>query len=262
MAALVEGCSIRSTVRMTGVSKNTIQKLVADLGLACAEYSDLAMRGLRCKRIQCDEIWGFVYCKEKNIPEAMKGKYGVGSVWTWVAIDSDTKLIPCWLLGNRDSHCARVFMDDLAGRLAHRVQLTTDGYKVYLEAVEGAFGTDVDYAMLVKLFGADRSEETRYSPATCQGAFKVAVCGDPEEERISTSYAERFNLSLRMSMRRMTRLTNGFSKKFTNFERAQAVFFFYYNFCRIHQSLRTTPAMAAGVTNKLWEIEDMVALLD
>lgn len=261
VAALVEGCSIRSTVRMTGVAKNTVVKLLSDLGQACAEYMDQHLRGLHCKRIQCDEIWAFVYAKDKNLPLDKQGKYGYGSVWTWVGMDADTKLVASWLLGNRDAHCAKVFMDDLAGRLANRVQLTTDGHKVYLEAVRGAFGNDVDYAMLVKLYGASDVEPGRYSPAHCTGAIETPIVGNPNPFHVSTSYVERQNLTMRMCMRRLTRLTNGFSKKFVNLEYALALQFMHYNFCRIHQTLRVTPAMAAGVSDKLWEIEDMVALL-
>lgn len=261
IAALVEGNSIRATVRMTGVAKNTIVKLLADVGKACAEYQDKALRNLPCKNVQCDEIWSFCYAKEKNVPEDKKGRFGYGDVWTWTAIDADTKLIPSWLVSDRSAHAASQFIDDLAGRLNNRIQLTTDGYKVYLNAVDDAFGSDIDYAMLVKMYGNDPQAETRYSPATCTGAEKIVVQGKPDLKHISTSYAERQNLTMRMSMRRFTRLTNAFSKKIENHTHAISLYFMYYNFCRIHQSLRVTPAMAAGVTDHVWEINDIISLI-
>lgn len=239
---LVEGNSIRSTVRTTGVSKNTVAKLLVELGAACAKYQDEAMRGVSLKRIQCEEIWSFVGAKDKNVPTERRGEFGIGSVWTWTAIDAETKLVPCWMVGPRNGGTATEFMQDLAARLRHRVQLTTDGHKAYLDAVEHAFGSDIDYAMLVKLYGADNSEEKRYSPAQCIG--------------------ERQNLTMRMSMRRFTRLTNGFSKKVENHVAALALYFMYYNFVRIHQTLRITPAMAAGVTERVWEVEDIVKLME
>lgn len=261
VAALVEGNSINATVRMTGVAKNTILKLLADLGEACANYQDAAFRNLNCKRLQCDEIWSFCHAKAKNVPAEKLGVFGFGDVWTWVAIDADTKLVPCWHIGRRDGLAAYQFITDLASRLKSRVQLTTDGHKPYLEAVEAAFGCDVDYAQLIKLYGKPQ-EEVRYSPAECVGVECRTVSGNPDEKHISTSYVERQNLTMRMSMRRFTRLTNGFSKKLANHAHAVALHYMFYNFCRIHKTLRCTPAMAAGVSQKLWEIEDIVALLD
>lgn len=261
VAALVEGNSIRATVRMTGVAKNTIVKLLEDLGTACAEYQDEAFRNLTCKRLQADEIWSFCYAKQKNVSPEHQGVFGYGDVWTWVAIDAETKLVPCWHVGRRDARAAYEFISDLASRLANRVQLTTDGHRPYLEAVEGAFGSEIDYAMLVKIYGKPQ-EEIRYSPAQCLGAQTHVVTGDPDPAHVSTSYVERQNLTMRMSMRRFTRLTNGFSKKVDNHRHALALHYMYYNFARIHKTLRCTPAMAAGVTKRLWEISDIVALLD
>jgi IS1 family transposase len=257
IAALVEGNSINSTVRMTGVHKTTILKLLATLGSACADYQDRKLRNLKCKRIQCDEIWQFVYAKEKNVPDKKKGEFGYGDVWTWVAMDADTKLIPSFTLGYRDAKTAKILIDDLASRLAHRVQLTTDGLKAYLEAVEGAFGCDIDYAMLVKIYGASQ-EETRYSPAECIGTETKIVQGTPDSAHISTSFIERQNLTMRMTMRRFTRLTNGFSKKIDNHAYAVALYTMHYNFCRIHKTLRVTPAMEAGLTDHVWTIEEIL----
>lgn len=263
IAALVEGNSIRSTVRMTGVAKNTIVKLLVDVGKACAEYQDKAFHNLNLKKIQCDEIWSFCYAKEKNVPEDKKGQFGYGDVWTWTAIDADTKLIPSWLVSDRSACAATEFIKDLAGRLSNRVQLTTDGHKAYLNAVEDAFGSEIDYAMLVKMYGkSPEGSEVRYSPAQCTGALKVPVTGKPDRKQISTSYVERQNLTMRMSMRRFTRLTNGFSKKVENHVHALSLYFMYYNFCRIHQTLRITPAMKAGVTDHIWDIKDIISLLD
>lgn len=261
IAALVEGNSIRATVRMTGVAKNTIVKLLEDIGEACANYQDEVMRNLPCRRLECDEIWAFCYAKKKNVSPEKQGVFGYGDVWTWVAIDADTKLVPCWHVGRRDAHAANEFITDLASRLAHRVMLTTDGLKAYLEAVEGAFGADIDFAQLIKIYGKEQ-EEIRYSPAECVGCEVKVVTGDPFPPMISTSYVERQNLTMRMGMRRFTRLTNGFSKKLENHMHAIALHFMYYNFCRIHQTLRCTPAMEAGVSKKVWEIADVVALLD
>jgi IS1 family transposase len=260
IAALVEGNSINSTVRMTGVHKTTILTLLADLGSRCADYQDRTLRNLKCKRIQCDEIWQFCYAKEKNVPADKKGKFGYGDVWTFVAIDAETKLVPAFMVGNRDARSANMFIDDLKGRLANRVQLTTDGLKVYLEAVEGAFGADIDYAQLVKIYGATQ-EETRYSPAECIGCETKIIQGKPDSKHISTSYVERQNLTMRMRMRRFTRLTNGFSKKIENHAYALALFYMHYNFCRVHQTLRVTPAMEAGITDHVWELAEIAALL-
>ncbi len=261
IAALVEGNSIRSTVRMTGVAKNTIVKLLAEIGTVCAEYHDQTVRNLTCKKVQCDEIWSFCYAKQKNLPEDKQGVLGFGDVWTWTAIDPDSKLMISWLIGWRDAEWATRFMKDVASRLANRVQLTTDGHNAYLSAVDEAFGCQIDYAMLVKLYGKEGGEG-RYSPAKCVGARKDKVTGKPDERHISTSFVERQNLTMRMSMRRFTRLTNAFSKKIENLEHSVALHFMHYNFCRIHQSLRMSPAMAAGVTKKLWNIEDLVKLLE
>jgi IS1 family transposase len=260
---LCEGSSIRAACRLTGASKKAVNKLMVDAGQAAAWYQDRVFRNLTCKRIQVDEIWAFVYAKQKNVPLSKKATEGAGDVWTWTAIDADTKLIPSWHVGGRDSDEAMIFMDHLASRLANRVQLTSDGHKAYLEAIEGAFGADIDYAQLVKLYGAaPESMKGRYSPAECIGCHKVAIEGDPDPKHISTSYAERSNLSVRMHTRRFTRLTNAFSKKIENHKHAVALFAMYYNFVRIHKTLRTTPAMAAKVTDRLWEIGDMVDVLE
>ena len=262
VGALVEGNSIRATARMTDVSKPTILKLLADLGPACTRYQNEHLRNLRCRRIQCDEIWQFCYAKQKNVENAKSAPEGAGDVWTWVAIDADTKLIPAWLIGPRDLGSAYTFMMDLASRLRWRVQLTTDGLTSYLSAVEDAFGADIDYAMLRKTYGADTEAEKRYSPAKIQGCSTDIVAGDPSPKHISTSYIERQNLTMRMSMKRFARLSNGFSKKIENHAHAVALHFMHYNFARIHKTLRTTPAQAAGVTDRLWEIADIVTLLD
>jgi len=261
IAALVEGNSIRATVRMTGVAKDTVIKLLAKIGQACADYQDTTLRNLPCERIQCDEIWQFCYAKQKNVPEELRGKFGYGDVWTWTAICADTKLVASWTVGDRSAKTACTFMHDLAGRLANRVQLTTDGHRVYLEAVECAFGSDIDYAMLVKMYGNDAESETRYSPAQCIGAMATRITGRPNPSDISTSYVERHNLTMRMSMRRFTRLTNGFSKKIENHQHALALYFMYYNFGRIHQTLRVTPAMAAGVSDHVWDLAEIVGLI-
>jgi IS1 family transposase len=262
VAALVEGNSIRATVRMTGVAKNTVTKLLVDLGTVCSIYQDYVMRDLPCERIQCDEIWAFVGAKKKNVkPE--KRDEGWGDVWTWVALDADTKLVPTYRVGGRDLGEAQAFMTDLAKRLSHRVQLTADGHKPYLNAVEGAFDGQVDFAQLVKLYGADPESERRYSPPVCTAAIPQAITGNPDPEHISTSYVERSNLTMRMSMRRFTRLTNAFSKKVENLAAAVSLHFAYYNFCRVHQSLNgRTPAMAAGVTDHVWKLTELIALLE
>lgn len=262
VAALVEGASVRSTVRMTGVAKNTVSRLLLDMGLACADLMDRTMRNLPCRRVQVDEIWSFVYAKAKNVPAAKRGEFGYGDVWTFTAIDADTKLMPCWLIGRRDSGCATAFVTDLAGRLANRIQLTTDGHNMYLSAVEAGFGGDVDYAQLQKIYESPREGHVRYSPPVCIGCTERKVQGNPDPDHISTSYVERANLTMRMGMRRFTRLTNAFSKKLENHAAAVALHHAHYNFCRRHQSLRITPAMAAKVTDRLWSLEDLVALLD
>jgi IS1 family transposase len=261
IGCLVEGNSLRATARMTDTAINTVVKLLVDVGKACAEYQNQALRNLKCKRIQCDEIWSFCYAKEKNVPEDKKGQFGYGDVWTWTAICADTKLVPAWLVGERFSETAYVFMQDLASRFTHRVQLTTDGHKPYLTAVEGAFGIDIDYAMLIKLYG-DGSGQGRYSPPECIGCKPEVITGNPDRKHISTSYAERQNLTMRMSMRRFTRLTNAFSKKVENLAHAVSLHFMFYNFGRIHKSLRVTPAMEAGIADHVWTLEEIAALAD
>lgn len=260
---LCEGQSIRAITRVMGMSKNTIAKLLSDAGAVCASFQDEALRNLTSKRVQVDEIWSFTYAKQKNVATAKAAPEGAGDTWTWTAIDADTKLVMSWLVGGRDSEYAMAFIDDLSHRLANRVQLTSDGHRAYLEAVEGAFGGDVDYAMLVKIYGTSpESAKGRYSPAECTGARKETIEGNPDPKHVSTSFAERQNLTMRMHMRRFTRLTNGFSKKVEQHANAVALHFMYYNFVRIHKTLRMTPAMAAGVTDKLWEISDIVALIE
>jgi IS1 family transposase len=263
ISALVEGMSIRSVVRMTGVSKNTVVKLLEDVGNACAIYQDKVFRNLKSKRIECDEIWSFVYAKERHLTPELQGVFGYGDVYTWVAIDADTKLVPCWNVGRRDADSGMAFIKDLSERLANRVQLSTDGFKMYLTAIEEHFGADIDYAMIVKVYGHSQEEsQTRYSPAECIGCEKEVISGKPDMNLVSTSYVERQNLTMRMGMRRFTRLTNGFSKKIENHMHAVALHYMYYNFVRIHKTLRCTPAMEAGISKKLWSIEDIVALLD
>ncbi len=259
---LVEGNSLRSTSRMTGCSINTVTKLLVDVGRACAEYQDKAFHNLTCKRIQCDEIWNFCYCKEKNVPEEHKGELGYGDVYTWTAMCADSKIIPSFLVGRRDSECAKVFINDLANRLKNRIQLTTDGYKIYLEAVENAFGGEIDYAMLVKVYESMPSgEQRKYSPSEYIGTEVKRISGNPDKKHISTSFVERQNLTMRMSMRRFTRLTNGFSKKVENLFYSVAIHFMYYNFCRIHKSLRVTPAMEASITDHVWSLEEIIELM-
>lgn len=259
---LVDGNSIRATVRITGAAKNTVSKLLVDLGAACARYQDEHLRNLECQNIQVDEIWSFCYAKQKNVPEDKQDQFGYGDVWTWTSICADSKLVPSWLIGGRDAEWANIFMNDLASRLKHRVQLSSDGHKAYLEAVEGAFGCEVDYAMLIKMYGKSLEGERRYSPSEYIGTEFRKITGNPDPQKASTSYVERNNLTMRMGMRRFTRLTNAFSKKVENLECAVALHFMYYNFSRIHRTLKVTPAMAAGVTNKLWEIKDIVGLID
>src|SRR3989442_9022050 len=263
---LVEGTSLRAATRLADVSINTVTKLLVEVGAACEEYQDKALRNLKCQRIQCDEIWSFVYAKNRNVPEEHKGEWGYGDVWTWVAIDADTKLVPSWAVDRRDGFTASAFIRDLADRLASRVQLTTDGNKGYLEAVEGAFGNAIDYAMLVKTYQGDSGKHTpaerRYSPAVCTGEYKQRITGDPNPDYISTSYVERQNLTMRMSMRRFTRLTNAFSKKVENLAAAVSLHFAFYNFCRVHKTLGTTPAVAAGVADCVWTLDDLIGLLE
>ena len=262
IAALVEGNSIRATVRMTGVAKNTIVKLLEDLGSKCWQYQHDHLRNLKTKRVQCDEIWSFCYAKEKNVPPELKGTFGYGDVWTWTALDAETKLILSWMVGGRDSGYATEFMRDVAGRLSNHVQLTTDGHKCYLEAVEDAFGGNIDYAMLVKVYGTERGAEARYSPDKFISAKVNEISGEPDRAHVSTSFVERQNLTMRMSMRRFTRLTNGFSKKIENLEFAVALHFMHYNFCRIHQTLRVTPAIEAGIADHVWTMAEIVVLID
>jgi len=263
--ALFEGNSLRSTSRITGVAVNTVVKLLTELGSACLDYQDKAMRNLTCQKLQCDEIWSFVYAKAKNVPAEHEGKFGYGDVWTFVAIDADTKLTPCWHVGSRDVDNAQEFINDLKDRLLNRVQLTTDGHKMYVEAIEGAFGSNIDYAQLIKIYGQELESEKRYSPAKCTGSKKMLVQGNPDMSKVSTSYIERQNLTMRMSMRRFTRLTNAFSKKLENHMYALALYFLHYNFVKTHKSLANpyprTPAMAAGLTNRVWTYEDVLGLL-
>jgi IS1 family transposase len=258
---LVEGCSIRATVRMTGASKNTIVKLLVDLADACVGYHDRHVRNLKVRRLQCDEIWNFVGAKAKNVTLEQKAE-GWGDTWTWTALDADTKLCVSYLVGGRDLGWATEFMHDCAKRISNRVQITTDGHKAYLEAVESAFGADIDYAQLQKVYGAPSEDHKRYSPAVCIGCDMKVVSGNPDPKHVSTSFVERQNLSMRMSIRRFTRLTNAFSKKVENHAAAVALWFMYYNFCRVHQTLRVTPAMEAGISAHVWTVEELAALLD
>ncbi|KUO54127.1 MAG: transposase [Alphaproteobacteria bacterium BRH_c36] len=263
LAMLCEGSSMRSISRVCDVSINTVAKILADAGKVCMAFHDEKVRNVQAKRVQVDEIWSFTYAKQKNVAAAKAAPDGAGDTWTWTALDADSKLIVQWFVGGRDADCAKLFIDDLADRLANRVQLTSDGLKSYLEAVEGAFGADVDYAQLVKIYGASpESAKGRYSPAECTGIRKNIIEGEPDEKHISTSYVERQNLTMRMHMRRFTRLTNGFSKKFESHVNMVALYTVWYNWVRIHKSLRVTPAMAAGLTDKLVSFEDIVALMD
>jgi IS1 family transposase len=265
VSALVEGNSLRSTCRMTGVAMNTVLKLLADVGTACARFHDEQVRNVRAQRIQCDEIWQFCYAKAKNVPADKKDRFGYGDVWTWTALDADSKLIVTYMVGPRNAPMAYGFMREVATRLSSRVQLTTDGLRWYLDAVDHAFGIDVDYAMLQKYFGrapGDASTANRYSPAKITGISKEVIRGNPDHQHISTSYVERQNLTMRMSMRRFTRLTNGFSKKVENHAHAVALHFMHYNFARVHKTLRVTPAMEAGLATRVWSLEQIVGLLD
>ena len=259
---LCEGMSIRAIERTTGASKNTVLKLLNDAGVVCAAYHDLHVRNVKAKRVQVDEIWSFTYAKQRNVATAKAAPGHAGDTWTWTALDADSKLIVSYLVGGRDAEYAMWFIDDLRGRLADRVQLTSDGHKAYLEAVEGAFGADVDYAQLVKLYGPTITAPGRYSPAQFMAAKKARIEGNPDPAHVSTSFVERHNLTMRMHMRRFTRLTNGFSKKLENHAHAVALHMMYYNFVRIHKTLRVTPAMAAGITDRLWDIGDIVKLIE
>jgi IS1 family transposase len=260
---LCEGMSIRAITRLTGASKNTVAKLLIDAGKACAAYHDANVRNVKASRVQVDEIWSFTYAKQKNVAAAKAAPDHAGDTWTWTAIDADSKMIVSYLVGGRDAEYAMWFMDDLASRLANRVQLTSDGHKSYLQAVEGAFGCDVDYAMLVKMYGnVGGSEQRRYSPAECTGIKKTRIEGNPDVDHVSTSYVERSNLTMRMHMRRFTRLTNAFSKKVENHAHAVALHMMYYNFVRVHKTLRVSPAMEAGVSDRLWEIKDIAKLVE
>jgi IS1 family transposase len=262
LTLLVEGNSLRAASRISNTAFNTVAKLFVDAARACADYQDRALRNLKCRRLQLDEVWSFVYAKQKNVPGARSAPANAGDVWTWVAIDAETKLVPSWRVGDRSSETAIAFVDDLRSRLVMRPQITTDGHRAYLEAIEGAFGGDVDYAMLVKLYGENPEGEKRYSPAVCIGAHKTRIEGNPDPKHVSTSFAERQNLTLRMSSRRFTRLTNAFSKKLENHALSVALHYMHYDFCRIHKTLRVTPAMAAGVTDRLWTIADLAGLVE
>lgn len=266
LTMLCEGSSMRSISRVCDVSINTVSKLLVDAGKFCADLHDREVRNVKAQKIQCDEIWSFVGAKAKNVPSMKQPVDGAGDVWTWTALDSESKLIVSWLVGGRDGEYALAFMDDVKDRLANRLQLTTDGHKAYLEAVEEAFGADVDYAMLVKMYGEPEgrkvSSERRYSPAVCTGARKTKIEGNPDAAFVSTSHVERANLTMRMANRRFTRLTNAFSKKFENHVHMVAIYTVWYNFIKVHKTLRMTPAMAAGVSDKLWSMYDLVAIMD
>lgn len=264
LSLLVEGNSLRSITRITGKSINTVTKLLVDVGTACDIYQNETLRNLPCKRVQVDEIWSFCGMKEKNVPPMRRGEFGRGDIYTWVAIDADTKLVPSWLVGQRWANYARIFIDDLASRMANRIQLSSDGHKAYLNAVEDSFGGEIDYAIIKKLYGSPQGEgsERRYSPTECVGAIRGTVSGCPDEKHVSTSFVERQNLTMRMSMRRFTRLTNGFSKKVENHACAVALHYMYYNFGRIHKTLRVTPAMQAGISDRVWGLDEIAKLAD
>lgn len=262
IACLCEGMSVSATCRITGADKKTVLRLLVKVGEACVAHHDATVRNLKSKRIQADELWSFVGAKAKNVPAEKRGQFGVGDVWTWTALDADSKLMVSWFVGGRDGGAAFELMSDCAGRLANRVQLTTDGHRAYLDAVEDVFGIDVDYAQLVKIYGENTREENRkYSPAVCLGTERKVIMGEPDKAHISTSYVERSNLSVRMHTRRFTRLTNAFSKKIENHVHAVALFFTFYNFCRIHQTLRVTPAMEAGIADHVWTVEELIGLV-
>jgi IS1 family transposase len=262
LAMLCEGSSMRSISRVADVSINTVTKLLEQAGEACLALHDETVRDVKASRVQCDEIWSFCHAKQKNVATAKAAPEGAGDIWTWTAIDADTKLIVSYYVGDRSGESAMVLMDDLRARLANRVQITTDGHRAYVEAVEGAFGCDVDYAQLVELYGPTITAPGRYSPAECTGIKKIRREGNPDIQHVSTSFVERQNLTMRMSMRRFTRLTNAFSKKFDNHVHALSLYFVFYNFCRIHKTLRVSPAMAARITDRLWSLEDVIARID
>lgn len=262
LSMLCEGSSMRSVARVCDVSLNTVAKMLIDAGKVCMAFHDEKVRGVKASRVQVDEIWSFTAAKQKNVPNMKKPVEGAGDTWTWTALDADSKLIVGWFVGGRDSECAKVFMDDVAARLANRVQLTSDGLKAYLEAVEGAFGADVDYAQLVKIYGAAIEGEKRYSPAEFVSCRQIGITGKPDPKHISTSFVERSNLTLRMHNRRFTRLTNAFSKKFESHVQMVALYTVFYNWTRIHKTLRVTPAMAAGLTDRVWDMADVVAIMD
>lgn len=259
---MAEGVSLRAITRLTGINRTTLLKLLVDAGKAFSDYQDRALVNLSCKRIQVDEAWAFCYAKQKDVATAKAAPEGAGDIWTWVGLDADTKLVASYYVGGRDGDAAMTFINDLARRLSSRVQLTSDGLRAYLDAVEGAFGADVDFAQLIKLYGSAPEGHRRYSPAERTGAIKTPVTGNPDPKHISTAYSERQNLNIRMGNRRMTRLTNAFSKKAENHAYMMSVYFMHYNFVRNHQTLKVTPAMAAGVTTKLWEMSDLVDVLE
>ena len=260
VSCLIEGCSIRSTVRITSVAKKTVMRVLSEVGEVCADYQDRVPRNLKSKRVQLDELWGFLYCKEKNVtPKIAAGIPGAGDVWLWCALDADSKLMISWMLGDHEARTAKHFVDDVAQRLSNRLQLTTDGHTVYLTAIENSFGCDIDYAMLVKMYESSQ-EETRYSPAKCVSCESKVITGNPDPAHISTSFVERQNWSVRTAMRRCTRLSNGFSRKIENHAAAVALNYLAYNFIQIHRTLRCTPAMAAGVTDHRWSVGDLVSL--
>jgi IS1 family transposase len=262
ISALVEGCSVRSTSRLTGVAKGTILRLLAEVGSACAKYQDEAIRNVAAHRVQIDEIWSFVGAKQKNVTAENAARGAVGDVWTFVAIDAQSKLVLSWLVGLRDAGCATDFMQDVAARLANRIQLTTDGHRMYLSAVDDAFGSDIDYATIQKVYGSDPDGQKRYSPAKILSATTEVVIGDPNPRHVSTSYVERQNLTMQMNMRRFTHLTNAFSKKVENYAHSVALFYMHYNFARVHQTLRVTPAMEARIARHVWSVQEIVELTE
>lgn len=259
---LAEGCSMRSTSRLTGAAKKTVERMLREAGKACADYMDKTMRNLPCKLLQVDEVWSFTYAKQKNVPAHLKGRKDVGDTWTWIAIDADTKIIPSWHVGKRDAQDAYWFISDLKERLASRVQLTSDGHRPYLQAIEEHFGSEIDYSMLIKMYGRETGKgEVRYSPPVCIGARRRKIIGNPDRNLISTSFVERQNLTLRMTNRRFTRLTNAFSKKIENHKHMMAIYTMNYNFCRIHQTLRCTPAMESKIADHVWSLEEIANLI-